>query len=275
MWAAALAKGSVGRRVCLPLPAELLRLENAPMSGRRTDGSDETALFLLGPDAAYLELLGYVLEAEGFTVRQAEGQTPPAKLLDAADVIVVDHSTSRSPPLDLLERMRRRDAGAPATLVVLTGKASEPVAKAPAGATRQGAARHDAARYVQVCKSAGPRAIVAGIRRALRRYRPSADARRLDYADVEMDTATHRVRRGERSIHLTPIEYRLLKHFLAHPEEVFTREQLAEAAWSSEAQVGERTVDVHVGRLRRALGAAPDDELIRTVRSVGYALSGK
>lgn len=240
------------------------------MSGRRTDGSDETALFLLGPDAAYLELLGYVLEAEGFTVRQTEGRTPPAKLLDAADVIVVDHSTSRSPSLDLLERMRRRDAGAPATLVVLTGRATKPVAQAPAGATKQGAAR-----CVQVCKSAGPRAIVAGIRRALRRDRPSADARRLDYADVEMDTATHRVRRGERSIHLTPIEYRLLKHFLVHPEEVFTREQLAEAAWSSEAQVGERTVDVHVGRLRRALGVAPDDELIRTVRSVGYALCEK
>lgn len=250
------------------------------MSGRRTDGSDETALFLLGPDAAYLELLGYVLEAEGFTVRQAEGRTPPAKLLEAADVIVADHSTSRSPPLDLLERMRRRDAGASAALVVLTGRATAPLAKAPAGATQQGAtrhdsARHDAARYVQVCKSAGPRAIVAGIRRALRRDRPAVNTRRLDYADVEMDTATHRVRRGERSIHLTPIEYRLLKHFLAHPEEVFTREQLAEAAWSSEAQVGERTVDVHVGRLRRALGAAPDDELIRTVRSVGYALSGK
>ena len=235
------------------------------MSGKRTDGSGEATLCLLGLDSAYLELLGYILEAEGFNIQQTDGTDPPAELLETADAIVLDHSSALSPPLDLLERLKECGTGGPATVVVLTAKAVGPAMEPPSGA----------ARYVHVHKSEGPRAIVAGILRALQRDRPSGDPRRLDYADVEMDTATHRVRRGERNIHLTPIEYRLLKHFLAYPEKVFTREQLAEAAWSPKAEVGERTVDVHVGRLRRALGAAPDDELIRTVRSVGYALSEK
>lgn len=93
------------------------------------------------------------------------------------------------------------------------------------------------------------------------------------YADVEMDLGTYRVRRDGRDVHLSPIEFKLLKHFLERPEQVITREELHNAAWLDNVHVGPRTVDVHVGRLRKALHSGAKGNLIRTVRSVGYALS--
>ena len=95
----------------------------------------------------------------------------------------------------------------------------------------------------------------------------------LVYADVEMDLATYRVRRAGQEIHLSPIEFKLLHYMLSHPEQVITREELHRAAWRGNIHVGPRTVDVHVGRLRKALSSGGKACLIRTVRSVGYALS--
>jgi two-component system, OmpR family, phosphate regulon response regulator PhoB len=98
-------------------------------------------------------------------------------------------------------------------------------------------------------------------------------ARAVRYADVEMDLVTYRVRRDGRDVHLSPIEFKLLRHFLERPEQVITREELHSAAWLDNVHVGPRTVDVHVGRLRKALHSGSKGGLIRTVRSVGYALS--
>lgn len=95
------------------------------------------------------------------------------------------------------------------------------------------------------------------------------------YADIEMNTAMYRVQRNGRNIHLSLTEFRLLHHLLMHPEQVITRDELKNAAWQDNVHVGPRTVDVHVGRLRKALNAVSKTDLIRTVRSVGYALSDK
>ena len=95
----------------------------------------------------------------------------------------------------------------------------------------------------------------------------------LTYADVELDPRGYRVRRGGRDIHLSPIEFRMLRHLLQNPEQVFTRDDLIGAAWQQNVYVGPRTVDVHVGILRRALKTGSESDLIRTVRSVGYALA--
>jgi two-component system phosphate regulon response regulator PhoB len=97
----------------------------------------------------------------------------------------------------------------------------------------------------------------------------------VHFADLEMDLITYRVRRGGRDIHLSPIEFKILRHLLQHPEQVSTREELKTAAWQGNVHVGPRTVDVHVGRLRKALLSVSDHDLIRTVRSVGYALSNQ
>lgn len=99
------------------------------------------------------------------------------------------------------------------------------------------------------------------------------DYQLVRYADVEMDLVTYRVRRDGQDVHLSPIEFKLLRHFLERPEQVITREELHGAAWLDNVHVGPRTIDVHVGRLRKALRSGCNDNLIRTVRSVGYALS--
>lgn len=95
----------------------------------------------------------------------------------------------------------------------------------------------------------------------------------IHYADLEVNLSAYRVRRGDRDVHLSPIEFRLLRHLIEHPEQVATREELKNAAWQQNIHVGPRTVDVHMGRLRKALRCHADSDLIRTVRSVGYALS--
>ena len=95
------------------------------------------------------------------------------------------------------------------------------------------------------------------------------------YADIEMNTVTYQVRRNGRSVRLSPTEFKLLRRFLLRPEQVISRDELRAAAWTDAAYVGPRTIDVHVGRLRKALKSPCGSDLIRTVRSVGYALSEK
>ena len=123
-----------------------------------------------------------------------------------------------------------------------------------------------------------PSKLIECVRAILPGHAPASDAaearaKAVRYADVEMDLITYRVRRDGRDVHLSPIEFKLLKHFLERPEQVITREELHSAAWLDNVHVGPRTVDVHVGRLRKALQSGSKGNLIRTVRSVGYALS--
>ena len=97
----------------------------------------------------------------------------------------------------------------------------------------------------------------------------------LTFADVTMDLAAHRVRRNGRDVHLGPTEFRLLRHFMQHPGRVFSREQLLDLVWGHDVYVEPRTVDVHIRRLRKAMNEDEELDLIRTVRSAGYALDTK
>jgi two-component system phosphate regulon response regulator PhoB len=123
-----------------------------------------------------------------------------------------------------------------------------------------------------------PAKLIQSIRCALRRRRETANAadtasRPIQYADIEMDLASYRVWRGGREIHLSPTEFKLLRRLLERPEQVVTRHELRIAAWPRNIHVGPRTIDVHVGRLRRALSMGTEANLVRTIRSVGWALS--
>jgi two-component system phosphate regulon response regulator PhoB len=106
----------------------------------------------------------------------------------------------------------------------------------------------------------------------MRRAQPDATRGVLQFADVEMDMAAHRVSRGGRSIHLGPTEFRLLRYLMSHPGRVFAREQLLDAVWGHHVYVEARTVDVHIRRLRKALNDGGAVDIVRTVRSAGYAL---
>ena len=106
----------------------------------------------------------------------------------------------------------------------------------------------------------------------LRRIRPGLAEDRLSQGDIVVDRVAHRGRRGEREVHLGPTEFRLLDHLMQHPGRVFSREQLLDAVWGSDVYVEVRTVDVHIGRLRKALIEGEESDPIRTVRSAGYSL---
>jgi two-component system phosphate regulon response regulator PhoB len=123
-----------------------------------------------------------------------------------------------------------------------------------------------------VVKPFSPSELVARVRAVLRRTRPSLSEERLVFGDIVMDLATHRVKRGGKNIHLGPTEFRLMRMFMERPLRVFTREQLLDQAWGRDIHVEVRTVDVHIRRLRKALGTHGDDDVIRTVRGTGYAL---
>jgi len=114
--------------------------------------------------------------------------------------------------------------------------------------------------------------LLARLRAVLRRIRPSLAEDVVSVGDIEMDRAAHRVRRAGTEVHLGPTEYRLLDHLIQHPGRVFSREQLLDAVWGSDVYVEARTVDVHVGRLRKALNIEGAADPIRTVRSAGYSL---
>jgi two-component system phosphate regulon response regulator PhoB len=114
--------------------------------------------------------------------------------------------------------------------------------------------------------------LLARLRAVMRRIRPSLAEDVVRVGDIEMDRSAHRVRRSGQDIHLGPTEFKLLDHLIQHPGRVFSREQLLDAIWGSDVYVEARTVDVHVGRLRKALNPKGERDPIRTVRSAGYAL---
>ncbi len=114
--------------------------------------------------------------------------------------------------------------------------------------------------------------LVARIKAVLRRIRPGLADDRASFGDIEIDRVAFKVRRAGQDIHLGPTEFRLLDHMMQHPGRVFSREQLLDAVWGNDVYVETRTVDVHIGRLRKALSRHGHKNPIRTVRSAGYAL---
>jgi two-component system phosphate regulon response regulator PhoB len=114
--------------------------------------------------------------------------------------------------------------------------------------------------------------LLARLRAVVRRVRPALAGETVRIGDIEMDRMAHRVRRNGKDIHLGPTEFKLLDHLIQHPGRVFSREQLLDAVWGSDVYVEARTVDVHVGRLRKALSREGERDPIRTVRSAGYSL---
>ena len=124
-------------------------------------------------------------------------------------------------------------------------------------------------------KPFSPRELVARVKAVLRRLRPALAGEKISYADIEMDLTAHVVTRGGAPIALTPTEFRLLRHLVEHPRHVFARERLLDSVWGHESDVELRTVDVPIRRIRKALNEGGRPDLIRTVRSAGYALDAE
>lgn len=225
-------------------------------------------LILIVEDEAVLQkLLAYNLEAAGFEVAQAfDGEEALTLLAERTpDLVVIDWMIPQLSGLELLRRIRRRPEQAHLPVVMLTARAEEP--------DRLRGLESGADDYVT--KPFSPAEFVARIRAVLRRVRPAFADQVLQFQDLRLDLTAHRVFRGTREVHLSPTEFRLLRHLLESPGRVFSRAQLLDRVWGGELDIELRTVDATIRRLRRALNAGGEQDLLRTVRAEGYALDLK
>ena len=208
-------------------------------------------------------LLGYNLEAEGYVVENVErGDEAELRLAEnAPDLVILDWMLPGVSGLEICRRLRARKSTRtlPVIMVTARGEEAERVRGLSVGADDY------------VVKPFSVPELMARVRALLRRSRPERIAERLYAGDLDLDRETRRVRRGVRDIHLGPTEFRLLEYLLEKPGRVFSRAQLLDGVWGQAAEIDERTVDVHVGRLRKALSRGRERDPIRTVRGTGYA----
>ena len=218
-------------------------------------------LLLVEDDRNLAELIGYHFEREGFAITRT-GDGEEALILAEEvkpDLIILDWMIEGISGIEVCRRLRRRQNTAHLPIIMLTARGEED--------DRVRGLETGADDYMT--KPFSPKELVARAFAVLRRVRPALAAEQLDYAGLEMDLTAHRVRRDGKSVQVGPTEYRLLRHFLENPGRVFSRQQLLETVWPHSEEIELRTVDVHIRRLRLALG---EPDLVRTVRSAGYAL---
>jgi len=221
-------------------------------------------ILVVEDESALVTLLRYNLEREGFRV--AEARDGEEALLAAReqkpDLVLLDWMLPLLSGLEVCRQMRRMPETRSVPIIMLTARGEE-------GDKLRGL---DSGADDYVTKPFSPSELVARIRAALRRSRPTSNGESLQFEDLTMDLAAHRVRRRGRDIHLGPTEFRLLRYLLEHQGRVFSREQLLDMVWGQDVYVEPRTVDVHIRRLRKAINASDETDLIRTVRSAGYSL---
>jgi len=221
-------------------------------------------ILIVEDETAVVTLLRYNLEREGFDVSAAyDGEEALLSVEESPpDIILLDWMLPHISGLETCRRLRRRAETRNLPIIMLTARGEE-------ADTVRGL---DAGADDYVTKPFSPAELVARVRALLRRTRPALSDEVIECADLTMDLAAHRVHRSGREIKLGPTEFRLLRHLMEHPGRVFSREQLLDAVWGRDVYVEIRTVDVHIRRLRKALNGLNEADLIRTVRSAGYAL---
>ena len=211
-----------------------------------------------------MTLLRYNLEKEGYRALDASDGEQALMLAaeETPDLVLLDWMMPKVTGIEVCRRLRSRAETRNVPIIMLTarGEESDRVRGLDTGADDY------------ITKPFSMTELLARIRAVMRRIRPALAEDIVKFGDVSIDRSAHRVRRGSRDIHLGPTEYRLLDHFMQHPGRVFSREQLLDAVWGSGIYVDARTVDVHIGRLRKALNEPGQTDPIRTVRSAGYAL---
>lgn len=215
-------------------------------------------------EAALAAMLRYNLERQGFRVDEAsDGQEALLRIAEARpDLVLLDWMLPQMSGIEVCRQLRRRPDTRTLPVIMVTARAEE--ADAVRGL--------DTGADDYVAKPFRMDALLARMRALLRRADSRPAEGRLQFHDVAMDLAEHRVTRGGRAVHLGPTEYRLLEFFLQHPRRVFAREEVLDAVWGPDIHVEPRTVDVHIRRLRKAMNGPGELDLIRTVRAAGYAL---
>jgi two-component system phosphate regulon response regulator PhoB len=221
-------------------------------------------LLLIEDDEAIAELIVWHFAREGFSVRHTPDGEQALVLVEerVPDIVLLDWMIESLPGIEVCRRLRRNPKSANVPIIMLTARGEEE--------DRIRGLETGADDYVT--KPFSPRELVARVQAVLRRLRPALAGEMLTYADIELDSVAHKVVRGSQTVAMGPTEFRLLRHFMEHPGRVFSRGQLLDSVWGQDSDIELRTVDVHIRRLRKAINLPGTSDIIRTVRSAGYAL---
>lgn len=222
-------------------------------------------ILIVDDEAAIREMVSFALTRAGFDVEEAaDGQEAMTKVADCAPtLILLDWMLPDVSGVDVARRLKKDEISARIPIIMLTARSEE----------------NDKIRGLEVgaddyvTKPFSPRELVARINAVLRRIEPEAEGGTVAQGDLQLDPASHRVSAKGSALELGPTEYRLLQFFMTHPERVYTRSQLLDRVWGQNVYIEERTVDVHIRRLRKALADHDCDKLIQTVRGAGYRFS--
>jgi two-component system phosphate regulon response regulator PhoB len=221
-------------------------------------------VLLVEDEEALSTLVQYNLEKEGYVVRLARDGEEALMLAEeqAPDLVLLDWMLPKIAGIEVCRRLRARHETRNVPIIMLTarGDESDRIRGLDTGADDY------------IAKPFSMVELMARLRAVMRRIRPALAEDRIEVGDIVIDRAAHRVRRGGRDLHLGPTEFRLLDHLAQNAGRVFSREQLLDAVWGSDVYVEVRTVDVHIGRLRRVINDGAAFDPIRTVRSAGYSL---
>lgn len=229
-------------------------------------GGKMTANILIVDDEpAIRQMLGFTLAGNGYQFLEAGNIDEAYDALSAStpDVILLDWMLPGLSGVDLARRLKRdpKTSGIPIIMLTAKGEESDKVKGLDSGADDY------------ITKPFSTRELLARIRAVMRRAHLPPDRDVLEAGRIVIDVETHRVTIGEKPVELSPTEFRLLHFFVAHPERVYSRSQLLDSVWGDHAYIEERTVDVHIRRLRKLLTPHACHGYIQTVRSVGYRFS--
>jgi len=221
-------------------------------------------ILIVEDEPSLAELLRYNVEKEGYRVAEAHDGEEALVMVqeELPQLVLLDWMLPKVSGIEVCRRLRARveTKNLPVIMLTARGEDIDRVRGLDTGADDY------------LTKPFSMTELLARVRAVLRRIRPALAEDVLAFGDISIDHSSHRVRRADREIHLGPTEFKLLDHFMSHPGRVFSREQLLDAVWGNGVFVDARTVDVHIGRLRKALKGSGETDPIRTVRSAGYSL---
>jgi two-component system, OmpR family, phosphate regulon response regulator PhoB len=221
-------------------------------------------VLIVEDEAPLVTLLRYNLEKEGFQVCEAgDGEEALVQIAERKpDIVLLDWMLPLVSGIEVCRQIRRSPQTRALPVIMLTARGEE--------VDRVRGLDSGADDYI--AKPFSVRELTARLRAVIRRTQPNSAEETLQFAEVTVDVAAHRVSRAGKPIHLGPTEFRLLLYLMRHPGRVFSREQLLDAVWGHDVYVEARTVDVHIRRLRKAINADGGNDIVRTVRSAGYSL---
>jgi two-component system phosphate regulon response regulator PhoB len=223
------------------------------------------SILIVEDEPAIQELVAYTCNSNGYSVRRADsvGAAREAISAELPDLVLLDWMLPDRPGVELLKDLRTADRTRTLPVIMLTARGSE--------ADRVGGLDTGADDYV--VKPFSPRELVSRIRAVFRRRAPQHSGEAVEYGPITIDPARHEVRAGGKPVRIGLAEFKLLSFLVSHPDRVFSRTQLLDSVWGDHVFIEERTVDVHVLRLRKALAPFAAQQLVQTVRGMGYRLS--